>query len=1213
MAFSVPLLDRAAVLLATAAFAASAAAASAQSPPVAMVEDFDRGEISPALWAVREGARSTMELVDLDGDGSDYALLMHPGNPTEFWSSAVRSRVQFSRSAGSRMTATIWGAEGLASGDYSHPDGIGWTLGFFRSGDPGLQPFTQYEAALDDWHYPAAGNNNLRFTQHPADSVFAGGSGGPALGPVFRNFLLNAVDKQSAVTVRITLGTQSGAMLEWRPANSANFVTAIDTRNQSGGTQDLVWLGFAPVGAPVFIDDILVEGEAVFTEDWQSGAIAPHHWIAAAGQGAITEVVSTGGGNQAVVMWPGPGNPALSTLRTTLGFRRGPGGVTAEATLWGDTTRGDAPNIYPNGAGFNLGFRYRGVNSVLAFEDIEAGIDHWLTEEFNNDRLLFKQSDSKSAFLGGPLAPQLPAAFTTAIRNATSKETGVRVRITLGEQDGARFQWFDPQFGVFRTEFDNRDRGTGGASPVATFAFGPTAASIHVDDIVIRGPVEQWPPASAEEIPRFEFENDPGMAWRLSRFLAHFYYNRSIRDGADALFNEEYIAVADYWKGGLRDLLQNNSLHAMHRAKILSMGVQPDGYINTNQHFSHSHEWGWPFPLWVQATGVRGTRAAGWHFQDRPIGWVGDFLISWGDTRWYTAAARNNWTLNGLQDQGIVQDRWRLQTTSGDAWLQTPLGVTFDRTNTPFLQLRWLRSGTPPPGQKPYIEWRRLGDTGYSPDRRIYFENNGNPAYEAISGVRHALIPVKDHPLWNGTITRIRIHPAPGETGVQVEIDSFFSAYDTRHTVNMPYYIITAWEYFRWTGDTAFLRQRIGQMRTSLRYQQDELGGLANNHIRTPWPNNDGRSGIVYVNGQKQLRSGVGKGTNYWDLLPFGYDDMYATSLYYKTTEIMAELEEAIAANPQWNIPGDGTPFDPASLRSHAEQVRQTANDYFWNDETGRFIAVQDIEGTRWDYGFTFVNLEAIWHGIANEDRAQSIMDWITGERIVAGDTSQGADIYRWRFGPRATTKRNIDWYVWAWSAPESIPFGGQVQDGGAVLGFTFYDLWARLRILGPDNAWDRLREIMEWEADVWALGGYRQFYEVNEGTMQGGGPPGGLGIDFEFFESSMVPAIIPRGFLGMEPSATTLRIDPNPPSQSPRLVVRNASYRGNVFDIAGERDRVELDFRSAPTPAIQIELPGEWQREGSGESGSLFSIGAAGTHAFTRSGTGLPTAWELY
>jgi len=56
---------------------------------------------------------------------------------------------------------------------------------------------------------------------------------------------------------------------------------------------------------------------------------------------------------------------------------------------------------------------------------------------------------------------------------------------------------------------------------------------------------------------------------------------------------------------------------------------------------------------------------------------------------------------------------------------------------------------------------------------------------------------------------------------------------------------------------------------------------------------------------------------------------------------------------------------------------------------------------------------------------------------------------------------------VWAWSRPESIPWGGQVQDGGAVLGFSYYDIMARLDVNGPDDAWRRLQEILAWFRDV--------------------------------------------------------------------------------------------------------------------------------------------------
>jgi len=112
--------------------------------------------------------------------------------------------------------------------------------------------------------------------------------------------------------------------------------------------------------------------------------------------------------------------------------------------------------------------------------------------------------------------------------------------------------------------------------------------------------------------------------------------------------------------------------------------------------------------------------------------------------------------------------------------------------------------------------------------------------------------------------------------------------------------------------------------------------------------------------------------------------------------------------------------------------------------------------------------------------------------------------------GPRSTTRRNVDYYFWAWSAPESIPFGAQVQDGGGVLGFSYHDLMSRLLTAGPDDAARRLREICAWFDETQAAGGYRTYYsDPARGTLQGGNVPGGLGLDKEFFESVLVPQVM--------------------------------------------------------------------------------------------------------
>jgi hypothetical protein len=300
-------------------------------------------------------------------------------------------------------------------------------------------------------------------------------------------------------------------------------------------------------------------------------------------------------------------------------------------------------------------------------------------------------------------------------------------------------------------------------------------------------------------------------------------------------------------------------------------------------------------------------------------------------------------------------------------------------------------------------------------------------------------------------------------------------------------------------------------------------------------------------------------------------------------------------------------------LERHAAEVK-AANGRFWNEVTGRFVLGIDDAGERHDYGFTFMNLEAIYYDYATAAQAESILRWISGERLVAEDTARGADIYYWRFGPRATTRRNIDWYGWFWSGPESIPWGGQVQDGGAVLGFAYHDLMARLRVYGADDAWQRLREIITWYEEVQAAGGPRKYYETADGTLQGCGKPGGLGVDCEFYESILVPQVMLSGFAGFAPTPAGVRIVPQLPRDWPKLAIERVHLQGRVVRVQLARDLIELHCTSgAGDGPLPVELPpGEWNvtlYESDGATrrlpGPPFVIGdewlAGGTVLFSR------------
>ncbi|MBP8128537.1 MAG: hypothetical protein KA184_03080 [Candidatus Hydrogenedentes bacterium] len=716
-----------------------------------------------------------------------------------------------------------------------------------------------------------------------------------------------------------------------------------------------------------------------------------------------------------------------------------------------------------------------------------------------------------------------------------------------------------------------------------------------------QAPETPEPPA---EFTRFEFAGHEEQAELLSRFLWYHFYHRL--GNGPTLFNKEYLLVADAWLDGAIPRGTDQTIQATHRGHLLAIEMDADGYVDTHQHFSHAHDRGWPFPMWtLSGNGPEGVRGLtfGWHFQplERVPGWVGDTLRHWQDATYCGDNAVRAWELHELQSEGIVDNTWRLVSAGPAATLTSPAGFPLDAFNAPFLQLRWSRSGTPPFLATPYIEWLRDGDTSFGEDRRVYFYPERTPL--SGEGRFHSILAMHEHPLWDGRISRVRIAPAPGETGVTLDIDSFFTAYDTRHTINNPIFVIASACYFGWTGDLDFLRRNVGRMRTALRYQQTVMGGIEHSLIRNPWPGHDGLPGWTKdAEGKLTLHPGHGIGNNYWDILPFGGEDFYATYQYYAATLRLAELEEAIRNNPGWGIPAGADAMDPAFLRQHAAEVRAKANAVFWNPGTNRFAACVDAEGNRYDFGFTFLNLDAIWYDLATEEHAAAIMDWLSGRRVVPGDTSTGDDIYHWRFGPRATTRRNLEWYGQGWTAPESIPWGGQVQDGGAVLGFTFYDLWARLRVLGPDDAWQRLAAILAWEKEVRAAGGYRAFYADGKqgATLQGGGTAGGIGVDCEFYESSLLPAIIVYGFAGLRPGPDALEVRPRMPQALPELTVRRLRYRGVPMDLTVRPGSVTITVHERPVVPLRIRFLESCRLDRTGKTGTAFVLDDPGLWLFS-------------
>jgi hypothetical protein len=622
------------------------------------------------------------------------------------------------------------------------------------------------------------------------------------------------------------------------------------------------------------------------------------------------------------------------------------------------------------------------------------------------------------------------------------------------------------------------------------------------------------------------------------------------------------------------------SMRLRWAAALAGRVLDAESYVATQQHDGPAHAEGWPFPRWMEAGGI------GWHFRGTGVpGYDGP------------PATPEHWTVTRGQSGAVNEKGWIIELTQPHATAQSPT-FEMEARNAPWLRLNWWAEGLETADC--YVEWTTKEKPEFSSDRRCYF----SPASPAGEG--HAYLPMGGNsgkmdlsrsetrtmiavyrmPGWTGTITGLRIaFDNPGQA--KVVIKSFHTACDTRHPINNPNFVRGVHDYFVWTRDLSFLRNQIGRVRRAMRFTMREFDTRQRKCIYTTWPGHEGRSGVRRgADGKKQIVRGEGIGGNYWDLLPFGGEDALATIYYYDAVLDLANLEEQIAAHPEWGVAQGADAFDPADLRQHAQEVKAYSGRRFWNEETGRFGTV-DLDGVLHDYGWTFLNNEAVYYDFATTEQARRIRDWISGRRIVEGDTSTGPDIYHWRFGPRASTRRNLDYYFWGWSSPEKIPWGYQVQDGGAVLGFSFHDLMCRLKVDGPDDAWQRLQEILVWFEETQAEGGYRAYYakDPSRGSMQGGNVAGGLGLDKEFFESILVPQVMLYGFLGFQPTPDGFKLDPHLPKNWPELKITRIRLHIAVLDVSAKADGSVMIERKEPTEVPLIaELPhGIWRAQPSG------------------------------
>ncbi|PQO45571.1 glycosyl hydrolase family 65 protein [Blastopirellula marina] len=600
-----------------------------------------------------------------------------------------------------------------------------------------------------------------------------------------------------------------------------------------------------------------------------------------------------------------------------------------------------------------------------------------------------------------------------------------------------------------------------------------------------------------------------------------------------------------------------------YRASYLAREIDPSGYVTMNQHRGHGHPGGWPFPLWEQAGG------AGWHFTVQH-----DPYREMMQMKTMDAAAVE---FVGAEDIEQTDQQGLQLTTQGETTSLTLPVRPFDSFVAPFVVIEWS-SDKLPQDAPVKLQWRHQEDGQFTEAQSIDVVKDSGVGGQYGAGLKLSVVPLYTHDQWKGRIEQLRLTWKNHEPQ-RMTIRNIHTATDTRHPITNALYVRGCCDYFLWTRDVEFLQKNLARMRTAMEYSLQEFQVREEGAMKVTWPGHDGRPGFTRdAAGKKRMHPGRGVGNNYWDLMPFGHLDCYASIIEYDALRALATVEKAVAKHPEWALPAPT--LSANELGQIASDLKASAGQRFWDEEKGRFVACIDADGKSHDYGFTFLNLEAIYYDFATPAQAREIVRWIDGERVVEGDTSTGKDIYRWRFAPRATTRRNVDWYAWVWNNPETLAWGDQVQDGGAVLGFSFHDLMARLKVLGPDNAAERLSQIAKWYAEVDGEGGYRAYYaKPGRGSLQGGGTPGGLGLDHEFLESVLVPQVMLYGFLGVQPTADGFSIEPQLPSDWPSLEVTRIAVADHVVDIKAAREFIEIRFRRAGALPLRIDMPGgDWE-----------------------------------
>lgn len=220
----------------------------------------------------------------------------------------------------------------------------------------------------------------------------------------------------------------------------------------------------------------------------------------------------------------------------------------------------------------------------------------------------------------------------------------------------------------------------------------------------------------------------------------------------------------------------------------------------------------------------------------------------------------------------------------------------------------------------------------------------------------------------------------------------------------------------------------------------------------------DPLSGLVYIHTPDNDGTSSGNGSNRWFNFRFGYLDAYENISFGRAVTDLAKL---------YTLLGETEKAD--EYTRIAEKNRAAFNEKFWDEKKGRYIGCIDINGAVHDYGFVFLNLEAIEAGFADAEKAEKIFAWLDGNRTVEGDTAIGTDIYFGAFIRNTTLAAKDSWWDYLGGTlplSENGGWGRYYQNGGYSLSTAYYDVMARYKTGRTQEAAEHLKQLLNAYAD---------------------------------------------------------------------------------------------------------------------------------------------------